>query len=115
MSSNYVNGKDLYNEIIICKDSSICSNRLIEMFTLISRRYTRNISYNNEDDLEDIIQGGIIDAVLYFDRFNPSKSKNAFAYITQIIHNGHLKTYRVLYPNRKHSIKKISLNNIWSI
>ena len=114
---HHVKNKDLLAELIHCKDVSVlCTPELLEMFSLISEKYSYKVSVNSEDDRKDVIQSGIIDAWQYSFNFDPSKSTNAFAYITQIIKNGQYKAYRKLYPERGKNWLRISItNNTYSL
>jgi DNA-directed RNA polymerase specialized sigma subunit len=109
--ADYVKNKDLLEELIKCKDASVVSTHLVNMFTLMSQRYSRNFSYKYECDREDCISGGVLDAILYFDRFDPSTSSNAFAYMTSVISNGQMKVFRKLFPPHSRGLVHVSLSN----
>lgn len=111
--ANYITNKELYNELIFCRDASIThTDKLINMFTIISTKYANGLNFKRNTDRNDVIQGGIIDAFTYWHNWDPSKSSNAFAYITQIIKNGQLKTLKKIYPSK---VIFISLTNIHSL
>ena len=112
----YVRNKDLLNEMKFCKDSSLAyPDTLIEMFTLISTKLSQSYSYKVESDRQDCIQGGIMDAFQYWNRFNPQRSTNAFSYVTQIIKNGQFKVFRKLYPYSGKGFMNVSINNIHTL
>lgn len=111
--ANYITNKELYNELIFCRDASIThTDKLINMFTIISTKYANGLNFKRNTDRNDVIQGGIIDAFTYWHNWDPSKSSNAFAYITQIIKNGQLKTLKKLYPSK---VIFVSLTNVYSL
>jgi len=58
-----------------------------ECILKIAQRLTYHRYYINysEHYKEEMISDGIENCIQYFDRFNPEKSKNPFAYFTQII------------------------------
>ena len=113
---NYIKNKDLLAEIILCKDSSLAyTNELIDMFFKISEKLSHSFHYKNPEDKKDCIIVGVEDAFKYFHRFDSKKSKNAFAYITQIVKNGMAKSYRQIYPQIFKGFKNISLNNVYSL
>jgi len=108
----YVKNKTLYLEIIKCRDASLtASPELIQMFTKISEKYSRNFQYKYESDRDDCIEGGVIDAWQYWTRFDPSISTNAFAYITQVIKNGQMKQFRKLVPPETRGCTHVSLSH----
>ena len=103
MAKHYVKNKDLIEQILISKDASTATPELLEMFYQIARGLSLKFTYRVEEDREDCIQQGVIDAYMYFRGFDPQKSTNAFAYITQCIKNGMAKSHKVFYsPYFKH-------------
>lgn len=116
--ADYVKNKDLYLEICRCQDASLnASPELIKMFTLMSERYSRKFTYKYETDRQDCIQGGIMDCYQYWNRFDRTRTTNAFAYISSIVANGQKKVFRELWPDEVRGVIHISLsnNNIYSL
>lgn len=112
-SAHYVNCKELFDEIMISKGQGKPTHQLIKMFYKIANRLSTRFSYKNQDDKIDVIQGGVVDALKYYDRFNPEKSSNAFAYVTQIIKNGFAKTWKILHPIPQSDC--IQLGNVYTL
>ncbi len=107
----YVKNKDLRNELIFCRDSSLTHTpELLRMFTLMSQKLSLKFTYKHADDRKDCIQGGIIDAWQYWKSYDPSISENAFSYITQILKNGASKQFRSLYPRSQKGAIHVSLS-----
>ena len=95
----YVKNRDLREEIIRCKDASLAySDELIEMFTLIAERLSHKFYYVDPMDGDDCRQQAVMDMFMYWKGYNPEKSPNAFAYITQIAKNGMAKGWNKLHP-----------------
>jgi DNA-directed RNA polymerase specialized sigma subunit len=67
-------------------------------------------SYKKSEDREDCIASGLEDLIKYWDRYNPEKSDNAFAFITQVAYNGIKKGWKKIYSAK--SIKTISFSSI---
>jgi len=112
----YVKNKDLYNEMVRCKDCSLnYSNELHGMFRLMVDKFSWAFSYKYQEDREDCKSQAIEDLYLYWHNFDPSKGTNAFAYVTQIIKNGYAKGYRKIYPGFMPSSSKIGLGNIYNL
>jgi len=110
----YVKNKDLLNELALCREQDEASTILVNMFYKISTHYAHKYIYKQSEDKSDIIQGGVVDAYRYWRSFNPKKSTNAFAYITQVIKNGQLKAFRQLHPNARIAHISLSSNKIYS-
>jgi len=114
-SNHYVRNKDLYDELVKCKDASIvASEELIQMFYLIAENLSRKFTYKHEEDRQDCIQTAVIDCYTYSKNFNP-KYKNAFAYITQIQKNGFAKAWRILHRIPESSQISVNRNEIYNL
>ena len=51
---NYLNNKDLREEIIICKQQDELTPRAIDMFMLLSEKVADNYTYKDPEDRKDI-------------------------------------------------------------
>ena len=60
-------------------------------FKRIGDRLSHKPNFVNYPFKEDMISDGIENCVQYINNFNPEKSKNPFAYFTQIIHYAFLR------------------------
>jgi len=117
-TNHYVTNKVLYEEIVKCKDASIVTAEILDMFTLMSKKISLKHKFWVEEDRQDVVMGGIEDAWRYFDRFDPSKGTNAFAYVTSIIYNGQQKAWRSIYNYYKKAdqpVIHVTLNNNFSL
>ena len=111
-----VKNADLKRELIKSKEQNKLTEEALDMFILMSNKFSRKFKYLYEEDREDCIQFAIMDCYLYWRGYNPEKSSNAFAYITQIIKNGFAKGWRRLNGNMPKSVKiSLSQTNIYSI
>jgi len=114
--SHHVKNKDLREELIISKTQDKLTPKALDMFILMAHKFSTNFTYVYDDDKQDCISFAIMDCYQYWRGYNPEKSVNAFAYITQIIKNGFAKGWRKLYGNCPKSKKiSVSSNNIYSI
>jgi hypothetical protein len=107
----YVKNKDLYAELCLCKSTGIMSNELVTMGYKIAKHMVTKYRYQNSDDIHDCVQQAMCEFCLYWNRFNPDYP-NAFAYVSQIIHNGIKKGFNKLHNA---NIKTTSLNNLYNI
>tara|TARA_B100000927_G_scaffold112090_1_gene90474 strand:- start:313 stop:780 length:468 start_codon:yes stop_codon:yes gene_type:complete len=101
-SEHYVNNKEFLAAIIAYKDSIALAeargeakpqitNYLGECFLKIATHLSYKPNFVNYMFKEDMISDGIENCVQYINNFNPEKSKNPFAYFTQIIHYAFLR------------------------
>ena len=106
---NYLNSTDLYNEIIISLKQEKLTDNALKMLLLLTDKISKKLSYKEEDDREDCIAYARLDILKYWNRFDPNKSNNAFAYYTEIIKRGIAKGWGILNPKKTKGT--ISLDN----
>ena len=112
----HVKNAELRAELIKSKEEDTLSPEALDMFILMAHKFSRKLPYYREEDREDCISFAIMDCYQYWRGYNPEKSANAFAYITQIIKNGMAKGWRKLYGNFPMSSKiSISHHNIYTL
>jgi len=109
MTNHHVKNKDLREALIESKAKNKLSKEALDMFILMANKFSTNFKYIYPEDKEDCISFAVMDCYLYWRGYDPEKSQNAFAYITQIIKNGFAKGWRKLYGNMPKS-KKISVS-----
>lgn len=116
MGTYHVKNKDLREALILSKEKNELTKETLDMFILMAKKFSNNFTYIYEEDKEDCISFAIMDCYQYWRGYNPEKSANAFAYITQIIKNGFAKGWRKLYGNMPKSKKvSVSSNSIYNI
>ena len=111
--NNYLNNKDLYDEIVKSKEQGKLTRDAEKMLVLLAERAIRKLSYVNEDDRQDCLQFALLDLLKYWENFNP-KYKNAFAYFTEIAKRGYAKGWNKIHPTKYKntmSIDRISSRN----
>lgn len=112
----YVKNRDLREQLIISKEQDELTKEALEMIMLMAEKFSTKFKYIYHEDKEDCISFAIMDCYCYWRGYNPDKSANAFAYITQVIKNGFAKGWRKLYGNMPKSKKiSVSQNNIYSL
>ena len=79
------------------------TNYIGECFLKIANHLSFKPNFVNYMFKEDMISDGIENCVQYIHNFNPEKSKNPFAYFTQIIHYAFLR--RIQREKRQLEIK----------
>ena len=101
-SEHYVNNKELLEALIVyrgrvaeAKEKDLpkprITNYLGECFLKIATHLSYKPNFVNYMFREDMISDGIENCVQYIHNFDPEKSKNPFAYFTQIIHYAFLR------------------------
>ena len=101
-SEHYVNNKEFLEALVIFKAQCLraeeagekrppISNYIGECFLKIATHLSYKPNFVNYMFREDMICDGIENCVQYIQNFNPDKSKNPFAYFTQIIYYAFLR------------------------
>ena len=101
-SEHYVNNKEFLTAIIAYKDEVALAekrgepkpritNYLGECFLKIATHLSYKPNFVNYMFKDDMVCDGIENCVQYINNVNPEKSKNPFAYFTQIIHYAFLR------------------------
>ena len=101
-SVNYVNNQELLDAMIRYRAAYLEAKkenrqppRVPEYVGLciynIATRFAMQHSYSNYPFKEDMISDGIENCIQYIHNFDPEKSKNPFAYFTQIIYYAFLR------------------------
>ena len=101
-SEHYVNNKELLAalidyraEVAVAKSKDLpkprISNYLGECFLKIATHLSYKPNFVNYMFRDDMISDGIENCVQYIHNFDPEKSRNPFAYFTQVIHYAFLR------------------------
>lgn len=96
---NYLNNKDLHNEMRISKEQDALTPTAEKMLILLAERAIRKMTYVSEDDRKDCLAFAILDLLKYWKNFNPDYP-NAFAYFTEIAKRGYAKGWNKIHPQK---------------
>ena len=96
---NYLNNRDLYDQLVISKDQDALTKEAEKMLILLAERTINKMRYVNEDDRMDCLQFAVLDLLKYWRNFNP-KYTNAFAYFTEIAKRGYAKGWNKIHPQK---------------
>ena len=99
---HYINNADFLQALIEYKEKSkenkknklpppAIPNYIGECFMKIAEGLSHKPNFINYTYRDEMISDGIENCLMYFDNFNPDKSKNPFAYFTQIIYYAFLR------------------------
>lgn len=98
MAKVYVRNSDLLRAFNESKAKGQLTTENIEMFTLMIEGISKKMAYKDPDDKADCMAFAMEDLCKYWNRFDPSKSNNPFAYFTQIAKNGFAKGWKKIHP-----------------
>lgn len=94
---HYINNADFLAALIEYKEKKKSNsntpipNYIGECFMKIAEGLSHKPNFINYTYRDEMIGDGIENCLMYFDNFNPDKSKNPFAYFTQIIYFAFLR------------------------
>jgi DNA-directed RNA polymerase specialized sigma subunit len=94
---NYLNNKDLYEQIVKSKEQDKLTPDAERMLILLAERAIRKMKYVYDEDREDCLQFALLDLLRYWRNFNP-QYPNAFAYFTEIAKRGYAKGWNKIHP-----------------
>lgn len=108
---NYINNKNLLDEIKTFKEDKVQTEELGRMFLLLAKRYSDRGSFSGYSWKDDMICEAVLTCLKYMHNFNTSiDNPNPFAYFSRIIHNSFLN---YISRQKKHSrIKDICYKNL---
>ena len=96
--ARYLDPTEFLNEIVKSKEKDELTLEAVNMIVKIANESSKKLKYKDDDDRKDCIAFGIEAALKYWRSFNPEKSKNAFAYFTQVIKHGFANGFNRLHP-----------------
>ncbi len=105
---NYLNNKDLLEEIKRSKELDELTPKALEFLMLLADKTSRKLSYTDPQDRQDCIASAYMDLFRYWRNFNPEKSTNAFAYFTEIAKRGFAKGWNKIHPKKYHGTVSIN-------
>ena len=118
---HYVDNKEFLRAMIefkeICNDAKEkeierppVSNYIGECFLKIATHLSYKPNFINYTYREDMISDGIENCLQYVENFNPEKSKNPFAYFTQIIYYAFLR--RIAKEKKQTHVRNKIIENV---
>lgn len=98
MAKDYVKNSDLLIAVTESKNKGRLTSETLEMFDLMIEGISKKMAYKDIQDKEDCMAFAMEDLLKYWNRFDPQKSNNPFAYFTQIAKHGFAKGWKKLHP-----------------
>lgn len=100
----YITPAQLYNEWLnSCKDGA-CTPRLLNYFERIAKEYSKVFEYTNYQDRRAIINYAVAEAWQKWDKYDPERTNNIFAFFTQMIKNDLMIHYNYLTKGKASNI-----------
>lgn len=129
-SNNYIDNQKMFDEIVKYRDQVEAYNKSLKTLKSdqpipkkpkvsdyigsciisIAQRLSTKPNFANYVHREEMIGDGIENCLMYIDNFDPSKSKNPFAYFTQIIYYAFLR--RIQREKKQMYVKMKVLENL---
>lgn len=97
---NYLNNRDLYDELMKCQEKGEISEKLGKMFMLISEKYTNHryfVQYAYKEDLASI---GAVACCNAYMKFDSSRGSNAFAFFSSTVYYAFLQHIKKEYRQK---------------
>lgn len=113
--AHYANADELRKEIALSKEKGELTRRATDILQLMAEGASKKLKYKHEEDRKDCIAFAMMDIVKYWKGYDPEKSKNVFAYYTQMIKNGFAKGWKKLYPNSILTKVSIDHDNLYNL
>ncbi len=121
MAKHYVDNKKLYSDLCVWKKEWLeakeknlpkppFTNEIAEQISEIAKRVSFKPNFASYTFREDMIGDAIQNCVSYLHNFDPDKSTNAFAYVTQIVHHAFLR--RIQMEDKHLEIKKAIVGDV---
>ena len=83
----YINNKYILEKLSDYKKDGVITNELGEVFMVIAKNLSNKNNFSGYTWKDEMISEAVLTCVKYIKNFNPEKSQNPFAYITQICYN----------------------------
>lgn len=101
-SRNFVNNRDLVEQVALSKEQNQITNHLAKMFMEMTKRYGMKSNFAKYTYLEDMQAYALEMLVKNWMKFDEKQFDNAFAYYTSFIHNAFIQ-----YLNREKSVRDL--------
>lgn len=108
-ANHYVSAKELIEEYYKSTELGKCSDKLLEYFRRIAKRFSNVYNYTNKCDLDAVVEYAVSEAWMKWDTFDPEKSDNIFSFYTTMIANDMKLHYKLITKGKNLNISIDSL------
>jgi len=91
-SGHYLSNKEMLAEWYICKEQGRVTDKFAFSLQLLAQRAARQYASKNHW-FEDNVSNALLRMLVMWDKFNPEKSTNIFAYFTQVAKMEYFQLY----------------------
>lgn len=107
----YIDKQEMLLEILKSKQAGELTPKAVDMFLLLAERVMKRLQwrYRSQEDFEDCKQTGLYHLFKSWDKFDPRKSSNPFAYYTEIFKKGTADGYNKLHKKSGDKDNEISV------
>ena len=95
-----VNSKEFYYEMVLSQGQGRLTNKAKKMLMLLAYNAINKKTYRNVDDKNDCLQTSLMCMFQNWYKFNKFKSKNLFAYFTEIYKRGSAQGFDMLFKKK---------------
>jgi hypothetical protein len=108
---HYINKQELYQEVVLCKQTNQLSTKLANYFILISHGVAKKRFYKDEQIKQDAISNSIFRLCKHWRSFDQTKYTDAFPYYTEISKRALAETWNFYNPTEIEFIRFEDLLN----
>ena len=102
---NYLNGRDLYDEVAACKATGVMSDKLARMLQLLCAKLAKKGNFVNYSYNSDMQSYAMMMLVRTWKGFDPEKSTQAFSWFTQCAYNSFVQYLK--REDQQHKIRDL--------
>lgn len=92
-SGHYLSNKEMLAEWLLSKEQGAVTEKLALGFQLLAQRAARQYASKNPNWFDDNVQNALLRMLLMWDKFDPERSENVFAYFTQVAKMEYFRLY----------------------
>jgi DNA-directed RNA polymerase specialized sigma subunit len=97
---NYLSNKNLLAEIALSHAAGAPTDNLVKAFMLLVNRYANRANFRSYSYIDEMKSEALLHLVRGWDKFNPARSQNPFAYLTSCVNNAFLRVLRIEKKSR---------------
>jgi hypothetical protein len=91
-TGHYLSNKEMLAEWYVCKEEGKVTEKFALSLQLLARRAARQYAMKNHW-FDDNVSNALLRMLVMWDKFNPEKSTNIFAYFTQVAKMEYFQLY----------------------
>jgi hypothetical protein len=101
-SKHYIPPEKFHAEYQLSKEKGEPTRKLLLMFERLATKYSTKFRCRNKLDLDSCINYALTEAWLKWDRYDPARSSNIFAFFTEMIKNDLASHHKIITKHKDH-------------